>query len=607
MGERIKLKFKQLLVTSLILLIITVTYSSGSSSGDDGAVPPPVGGGGGGGGGSPEFYDYFVPLVFNSSHEKGYSEVSIWVIQDSSIQTSFAMDKSGTNSIQTGSEPLKLTFNPTDNLGLTNGSLIRSSSPLLVLGHRSSQDYSEDYSFGYSVLSSRMRGFEFNAPFTGYMSVVTQNLDAVLKVESISEGVVYSYTVDPLTLTQSFYVEEGAYINTTSPLNGAFITFDPGAAATMAVPKFMKGDDYVFDASLYANREGEIDRSYISIMPDEPTELDFIYKDGSVERHIIFDNSKFNLNPDLRGINSSRGEIDVSFHLYFDYAGIGRYSTVQLFSAKEMRAGELFVSPEGFTSHYGTIQNTTGISTIEFDNSDPLNAGFYYSSRYQFNQSRYDVLSYNGDSDGNIVIANDSMFGIITSPGKVGNPMSPSIAFLNIPLNAQTSKNITGLEATWYRFANLAVYPVEVIPGPLEEFTGQTIRIEIVSNGSLPSSGFSLEIQIDDEELFVDELDFLQANTSLIYEFKRFFDFGKTELNISVKVDVDNEVNEINEDDNKVDFDFNVDSNIRLRFTGILIIMIVLGVIIYRIRRWIKRQNKMQRAHIDLIIEGEFE
>ncbi len=595
------------MVIALILMLTSVNYSSGSSSGDDGAVPPPVGGGGGGGGGSPEFYDYFVPLVFNSSNERGYSEVSIWAIQDSSLQTSFAMDKSGTNSIQTGTEPVKLTFNPEDNSGLTNGSLIRSSSPLLVLGHRSSQDYTDDYSFGYSVLSSRMRGFEFNAPFTGWMSVITQNLDAEIKVESISEGVVYSYTVDPLTLTQSFYVEEGAYINTTSPLNGAFITFDPGAAATMAVPKYMKGDNYVFDASLYSNREDEIDRSYISIFPDEPTELDFIYKDGSIEKQVIFDTTKFNLNPDLRGINSSRGEIDVSFHMYFDYAGIGRYSTVQLFSASEMRAGELFVSPEGFTSHYGTIQNDTSIVTAEFDNTDPLNAGFYYSSRYKFNQSRYDVLSYNSETDSNILIANDSIFGIITSPGKIGNPMSPSFAFLNIPLNAQTSKNITGLEATWYRFPNLAVYVVEVIPGPLEEYTGQTIHIEIVSNGSLPASSFSLEIQIDDEELIVDELDFLQANSSLIYEFKRFFDYGKTELNITVKVDVDNEVNEINEDDNEVDFDFNVNTNVRLRFTGILIIVLVLSVIVYRIRRWIKRQNKIQRAHIDLIIEGEIE
>jgi hypothetical protein len=584
-----------------------VNFTSSSSSGDDEIQPPVGGGGGGGGGSSPDFYDYFIPLVFNSSHIQGYSEVSIWVIQESSIQTSFAMDKSGTNVIQTGVEPVKLTFNPTDNPGLTNGSLIRSSSPILVLGHRSSQDISSDYSFGYSVLSSRMRGFEFTAPFTGYMSVVAQNLDAQIKIESLSEGVVYTYPVDLLTLTATIFVEEGAYINTTSPLNGAFITFDPGAAATMAVPKYMKGDDYVFDASLYANREDEIDRSYISIFPDEPTELDFIYKDGTVESHVIFDNSKFNLNPDLRGINSSRGEIDVSFHLYFDYAGIGRYSTVQLFSAKEMRAGELFVSPEGFTSHYGSIQNTTGIVTAIFDGTDPVNAGFYYSSRYQHNQSRYDILTYNSDTDSNIVIANDSLFGIITSPGKVGNPMSPSLAFLNIPLNGQTSKNITGLEATWYRFANLAVYAVEVIPGPLEEFTGQTIHIEIVSNGSLPSSGFTLEIQIDDEELIVDTHDFLQANTSLIYEYKRFFEYGKTELNVSVKVDVDNEVNEINEDDNEVNADFNVDPNIRLRYTGILVIVVILSLIIYKIRKWIMSQNKMQRAHIDVIIEGEFE
>ena len=69
------------------------------------------------------------------------------------------------------------------------------------------------------------------------------------------------------------------------------------------------------------------------------------------------------MDPDLRGINSSRGEIDVTFHTRVDYAGTTRSSAVQLFSATEMRAGELFMTPQGFSSHFGTIQNNTVINT----------------------------------------------------------------------------------------------------------------------------------------------------------------------------------------------------------------------------------------------------
>ena len=128
--------------------------------------------------------------------------------------------------------------------------------------------------------------------------------------------------------------------------------------------------------------------------------------------------------------------------------------------------------------------------------------------------------------------------------------MDASLSFLNIPVNTQTSKNISGLESTWYRFPNVAIGNITVVPGPIEEYTGQIIRVEILSNGSLPSSKFTTVITIDDEEPLEFNFDFIPANTTVTFEFERFMEYGKDRINVTVNIDQLNEVNEINEDDN---------------------------------------------------------
>ena len=134
---------------------------------------------------------------------------------------------------------------------------------------------------------------------------------------------------------------------------------------------------------------------------------------------------------------------------------------------------------------------------------------------------------------------------------------------------------------------------IEVIPGPVEEYTGQQIRIEIYSNGSLPASQFKIRIEIDEEDPIEETFDFLAANDTLLFKFDRFFEFGKTALNITVEVDIDDEVNEINEDDNFSKADINVEKNIRLRISGYLVLFIAFVYIIYISRQWQINQKKI--------------
>jgi hypothetical protein len=215
-------------------------------------------------------------------------------------------------------------------------------------------------------------------------------------------------------------------------------------------------------------------------------------------------------------------------------------------------------------------------------------------------------MRYEGLSDSHIVLGDEAAFGIITSPGIASHPMAPSVSFLNLPLNPSSTKpNTTGLLATWFRFPNLAVSSIDIIPGPPEEYTGQEIRISVISNGTLPASRFNLIISIDQENVLEEEFDFLQVNQTLIFSFTKFLSYGKTAINVTARVDVADSVNEINEDDNSSSLDVEVVKNIRLRFTIYGIIILIIGYIANRTRKSIKSRREKNRAHVDTIINFE--
>ncbi|MHA2249520.1 MAG: CARDB domain-containing protein [Candidatus Kariarchaeaceae archaeon] len=584
-----------------ILLIVApfVIVSQGASSGDEGA-PPPISGGSGGGGGSPEFFDYFVPLVFNSSHPHGLSEVVVWIIQPSVLITSFAMDASGVNQMQVF-EPQKFTFNPSISPGLTNGSLIRTTSPVLIVGQRLTSDIFTDQSFAYSMLSSRMMGFEYIAPFDGWISLITNTANTVVNVANPSElSIPWRIPLGESTI--SIPVKEGSYINSTYPTNAAFISYSDGVSATMAVPDYLRGSSYIFDGNSTAEKEVEIDQSYISINPEEPTELEFTYLDGSQTKMVIFKTTKIYFDPTLRGINSSRGKIEVNFRFRYTYSGLTRSSSLQLIAAPEMRAGEVFTNPNGYSSHLVVINNNTQYMT---GNYDQLSYTYALSSRHTINKSSYETFSFNSLEDLHVIFGNKSAFGYLLGPGKVGHPMSPSVAFLNIPINTQTSQNITGILSTWYRFPNLAVGLIDVFPNPQEEYTGQTIRIEVISNGSLPAGRFQLEIIIDDESVVDQTYDFLQVNDSLVFEYREFIGYGAKTMDISVNVDVNNEVNEINEEDNKLSHEVEIKENIRIRWSFYGIVLVISVYALIRFRRLVITKRETTRAHVDAILSFE--
>ncbi|MHA2402027.1 MAG: CARDB domain-containing protein, partial [Candidatus Kariarchaeaceae archaeon] len=494
----------------------------------------------------------------------------------------------------------------TENRGLTNGSRIRTTSPVLVSGQRTTEDIYYDHSFAYSILSSRMMGFEYTSPFDGFISLVSLSQGTVINVKHPGE---FSQDRDVLGSTITLAVKEGTYINSTRPTNAAFISYTEGTSASMAVPGYLRGSNYIFDADVTAHKSEEIKRSYILIDPEQPTELEFQYSNGEKDTQIIFQKTKFGLNSALRSINSSHGKIDVTLRNIFDYGGITRSSTLQLIAAPEMRSGEIFATAKGYSSHLVAIQNNTSFGTAVVDDdfrqciTEIASQEECLSSRHIFNKSSGMSFSFNSLNDNLVLIGNNSAFGFFSLPGKTSHPMSASLAFLNIPLNTETNReNVTGILATWYRFPNLAVIDLSIEPRPHEEYTSQTIRVEVISNGSLPASLFRIEISID-KKVEVDETyDFLQVNETLVFEISKFISYGKNTLDISVNVDVDDQVNEINEEDNKQSFGVKIKKNIRLRWSIYGLLTILTLYMFYRFGRFLQVKRRTSRTHVDVIL-----
>lgn len=595
-------KFIVLVVLILISIRANIVYTFGSSSEGDPA-PPSGNGGGGGGGGGFLFFDYYIPLIFDETHKDGLASVSVTLIQPSLMLTSFAMDESGVNQ-RVFNSPTTVIFDPSSSPGLTNGSLIRLTAPAQVVVHRLTQDVENDKSFAYTVLPDRMRGYEYRAPFDGYVTVFTE--DQLTEVNfrfpngSTKQGMIFQ-PFDP----QTFPIAKGTYINTTKATTVTFFSPDDenGYKATLGIPRYLRGMKYIIPQQLYVTPEDETDLSYVEVIPSSPTEINLTYVSGAVRTVSIFGPTKFSLSADLVGITSRRSEIDVNLHFVHQYAGLTKSSMVQMIEAPEMRAGELFAIIPGLSASFAILQPNTNFTVAEYTQD-----GFIIANREVWKLETYDSVSIPTKFSPSIVVANDSLYGLSVSPGRSLHWMAPSMAFVLLPLNQQTLyRNVTGITATWYRFTNLAIQSIDIFPDPAEEFSSLLLEVRIVNNGSLPASAFKLEVKLDDEIVIQDELDFLPVNETLVYTYRTFLRYNQRNLTLSIDVDVENEVTEINEDDNTFSGTIHVGRNIRLRVSIDLFIIIVIVYLARIAYRRFRLMRKLQKSRVDAILTIEEE
>ena len=591
-----------------MLFVLTVLFYSPhvvqtSASSSEGDPAPPSGeegssGGGGGGVATLNVFTYYVPLIFNSSNPLGSSNVTVWTHVSVQLLTSFSIDGSGTNSL-TLNEPTKVSFTPTFSPGLTNGSFITTTAPCQVIGERYTEDIGVDRSFSYTILPARMMGFEYRAPFDGSASIYTRSINTTLRFAGV---------ITPVFLPQfqvvAVTVTEGQYFNATTPVLVAFYSTDgPGVSATLGVPSFLRGQSYLLNADLNAESTYEQDLSYIKVIPDSPTEIYILYEDGSTRALEIFGTTRLVKDNSIRGISSRRSDILVLVESILDYGKLLRRSSVVLFAAPEMRAGELFLLPDGYSTHIVVLNPRTNFTVAEW-----YSGNYTVGARNLPTYNVSEVLTFGTTAVRNVIYGNHSLFVIATSPGYVGHPMAPSASFVVLPLNTQTLyRNTTTVLSTWYRFANLAVERVTLHPESPEELTGQMINVRFIANGSLPASSFRVRIEFFGEVHVNEEIQFLAVNKTLDYSFSIFLDFGLRELNITASIDTLSVVTEIDEDDNIVMFHVVVNPNIRIIITASVIIgLLVIFVPFLLTRRWLNNR-RIEDSRYDAILSIENE
>ena len=580
-----------LFLVFLILLVPLSTTHAGSAEGDP--APPSGGSSNSGGGGGPDIFYYFIPLIFGENHTDGESKVVIWTFQPTQIQTSFSIDNAGLNSLRLDA-PSRVEFSPSTSPGLTNGSLIITVGPAQVVGMRDTQDILSDTSFSYSILPARMMGFEYISPFDGYFSVFTRSQNTELRT---SEG--DFYIADPFEST-TIPVHSGEYINSTQPIIGAFYSQDnSGTSASLGVPFFLQGKEYIFNGDLSANRAEEVDHSFIKVIPSTPTELNITYSNGTVAKSEIFGETQLYLDENIRGVSALRGRITVSIEKVVDYSYIARRSTVELMAAPEMRAGELFSLFDGFSTSLAIINPSTNLTVIEYTNQ-----GYILSTRDAPIYGTFDALTYGQIPGRQLVLGNHSLFAIASSPGYATYAMAPSMSFLPFPMNTQTIyRNVTGATATWYRFTNLAVESIEFLPSSPEKFTGLKLRVTFISNGTLPAGNFSLTISINDELVVDDSVSFLRVNDTIVYEFDEFLQFDKSEIKVLAKIDTQDSVSELDENDNEMIEIKPIANNLRIDLSLYLFITLIVLYIIRRIYLSWKKKKQIEKSKFDAILE----
>ncbi|MHA1911726.1 MAG: CARDB domain-containing protein, partial [Candidatus Kariarchaeaceae archaeon] len=147
-----------------------------------------------------------------------------------------------------------------------------------------------------------------------------------------------------------------------------------------------------------------------------------------------------------------------------------------------------------------------------------------------------------------------------------------------------------------------AISEVDQSPSKIEEFSNFRLEINIINNGTIPSSNFRATVSFNQSIEEAIEISYLEVNETIIFTFDQFRWIGTTQFELEIAVDTDDRVSEISEADNKIIYKIVVNTNYRFR----VILGAVAGLILIILsKRFFKRvQNTRNRNHIhyDVIV-----
>ncbi|MHA1667939.1 MAG: CARDB domain-containing protein [Candidatus Heimdallarchaeaceae archaeon] len=602
-----------LIITSTINLnfYFSIEYSlAGSPSSGD--IPPPGGQGSDTSGGSASgglYLNYRIPLIFRTG-KFAPTLVSITTLQNGTLII-FGFEPIAYENITVLNIGETLILDPRIEINMENGSLIQSFSPLQITVFHESNTNTSDDTFSYSVLVMSMWGRNYQSPFENMRAMIVAGFNQTELDVTLPSGEVQYLDLPLVGQTLDIEVPKGTIIQSNGPIGVVFYSLSEsnGSFTFTGIPEYLWGREYYLyplpdissnplltgenEITLSVIGEGEnviattnFDQTYLIEIPSNKT--------------VKLSNSV--LSPDESYYQISSSFINFSLSILYDYSynGVRHLSAIQYISAPKMKWAEWFYTNKIY-SNTGTQSiilndNTVIVPIVMFQNQLYFDLGNYTTK----NKGNFFSYFYN-DSSGLIAI-NGSLFSYSTT-SLPENEVWNSSTNLLFPLNLFSySANTSTYFPSWYRFPNINVKKVIVNPEKPTEFRRLELDIVVQNNGTIPSAPFWVTVYVNDTLKIHKKIEGLDINQTETLVYEEFQGFGLKVLNISIFTDSLNQIFELQEFDNNLEFFVIISRNYNIIYVSVAIAVIVIGAIAYLLIKKIIQQRKTKRTRFDVIL-----
>ena len=613
---------KSVLTTSIILLLILLSSSNISTlntidyviagSPSSGDIPPPSGDGGDTGGGSAAgglYLNYRIPLIFQSG-PFAPSLISITALQNNTpVIFGFESTQYENNTALIGFGET-LILDPTIETNIENGSLIQTFAPLQINVYHEFSNNSFDDSFSYSVLVMSMWGRKYQSPFDNMNAKIIAGFN-LTEIDVISPGEeTVEYDLPLIGQEIDIEVDNGTRIESNGPIGVVFYSLSDteGSFAYTGIPSYLWGKEYFIypppDTGSIPSLQGEIEIVLTTNNDRENIIASSNLDEGYLinltnDSSVIMSNDILDLSEYYTKVESGYVNISLTQLYNFEINGTSHLAAVQYIAVEKMNWAELF-----FTSlDYSNV----GLESIILDDDTPIVPLLLYDGDVAIDLGNFttknkgDYFSYTANTSLGI-FGNGSFYSYLTTfppESEIWN----SSAHILYPLNLFSYfENTSTYFPSWYRFPNINVKEVIVSPSKPTEFRRLQLDILVQNNGTIPSAPFWVTVYVNDSLQIHTTIDGLDINQSIPVIFEEFQGLGIKILNVSIFTDSRNQIFELLEFDNALEFFIQINCNWNIIYTSIAIAVLILGFVGYRIAKRLIRQRRRNRTRFDVIL-----
>ena len=586
-----------------------IVIAGSSSSGD---IPPPSGSGGdtGGGGAAGGLYlNYRIPLMFRTG-PYGPSLIAINSIQNDTLiifEFNNTMFPDYTAVINVGET---LILDPSEIPELKNGSLIQAFTPLQITVFHQSNSSGFDDTYSYSPLVMQMWGRIYQSVYNNMRAIIVAGYNNT-EIEIRTPGEETEYIdISLIGQTTNISVSKGTIIEANGPIGVVFYSLSDttGSFVFTGIPYFLWGTEYFVYSRPSIDTipllEGDMELSVSAVGLGENihaiTNLDDdhivdIPDNGSV----LVPNSNLDPGEYYHNFESIATDFSLTALYNYTYNGVAHKSAVGYISVKNMKYAELFYTKFAY--------NNSELKSVILTDATPVIPLVILGMDIYFDEGNYSVLnkgdyfSYSGYEYLG-VFGNGSIYSFVETSAPESTNWSSSTNIL-YPLNLYSFfDNTSTFFPSWYRFPNINVKEVLISPTTPTEFRRLQLDIFVQNNGSIPSAPFWVTVYVNDTLKINTKLDGIDINQSIPVTYEEFQSFGLKILNVSIFTDSQNQIFELAEFDNSLQFFIEIKRNWNIIYTGIAIAVAVVGFIVYIITRKIIKQRRKNKSRFDVIL-----